>query len=221
MPGLAGQPSAAPSKEGRFGGQAGVESRTVIRRALLPTLLLSLTLATSLSAQRSEESRRILLNAATNGSAAAQYSLGVSAETDGAWDAAVNWYKLAAANGYAGAQYRLGLMLESGRGTQQDLGEAKRWFRQAANANFAPAIERLAALDPNPGSHSDASPTTPRYAEATTHWYSGLLDGASTALTIVLLLAAAYGLYWLFGRLEASARASRTTSASRSSRSRR
>lgn len=190
----------------------------MIRRALLPTLLLSLTLATSLSAQRSEESRRILLNAATNGSAAAQYSLGVSAETDGAWDAAVNWYKLAAANGYAGAQYRLGLMLESGRGTQQDLGEAKRWFRQAANANFKPAIERLAALDPNPGSHPEASPTTSKYAEPAKHWYSGLMDGASTALTIVLLLAAAYGLYRLFGRLEASARASRTTSASRSRR---
>lgn len=163
----------------------------------------------------------MLLNAATNGSGAAQYSLGVSAENDGAWDAAVNWYKLAAANGYVGAQYRLGLMLESGRGTQQDLGEAKRWFRQAANANFKPAIERLAALDPNPGTHQEPSPpSTPKYVETQTHWYTGLLDGASTALTIVLLLAAAWGLYWLFGRLEASARASRTSSAPRTSRRR-
>lgn len=201
-PGRAGPSCAARS---------GVESPSVIRRSLLLTLLLSLTLATTLSAQRSEESRRVLLNAATNGSAAAQYSLGVSAETDGAWDAAVNWYKLAAANGYVGAQYRLGLMLESGRGTQQDLAEAKRWFRQAANANFKPAIERLAALDPNPGSHPDAAPTSPKYSETTSHWYSGLLDGATTILTIVLLLAAAGGLYWLFGRLEASARAPRTS----------
>lgn len=191
------------------------------RRSLLHTLLLTLALTTSLSAQRSEESRRVLLNAATNGSAAAQYSLGVSAETDGAWDAAVNWYKLAAANGYVGAQYRLGLMLESGRGTQQDLAEAKRWFRQAANANFKPAIERLAALDPNPGARPDPGPSAPKYVETTDHWYTGLLDGASTALTILLLLAAAGGLYWLFGRLEASARASRTGTASRPSRPRR
>lgn len=189
------------------------------RRSLLPTLLLTLALATSLSAQRSEESRRILLNAATNGSAAAQYSLGVSAETDGAWDAAVNWYKLAAANGYAGAQYRLGLMLESGRGTPQDLAEAKRWFRQAANSNFKPAIERLAALDPNPTAHPDSAPA-PKYIETTDHWYTGLLDGATTAITIVLLLAAAGGLYWLFGRLEASARASRTSSPARTPRRR-
>jgi len=193
----------------------------VNRPLLVLTLLLSLALPTALSAQRSEESRRVLLEAAGNGSAAAQYSLGAAAEAEGAWDVALNWYRLAAANGYAGAQFRLGLMLESGRGTAPDLAEARRWFGQAAGSNFKPAIDKLASLGPAPNDSPSSTSALPGFSETRDSWYSKVLPGLSTALTVLLLLAAAGGMYWLFGRLQASSRAPRVSTAAKLPRNRR
>ncbi len=162
----------------------------------------------------------MLLQAAQKGSAAAQYSLGSAAEADGAWDAALNWYRLAANNGYAGAQYRLALMLEAGRGTPMDLTESRRWLEQAAGANFKPAMDKLAGLPPA-NAATGVAQSGIRYGDLSEPWYSGLVAGASTLLTIVLLLAAAGGLYMLFGRLQASSRSVRVAPPPRPPHSRR
>lgn len=194
----------------------GVESRHVTRYALRLALALSMFVSLPLSAQRSEESMRVLLSAAANGSAAAQYSLGASAEREGNYGAALAWYRLAANNGYAGAQYNLGLMLEAGRGTTPDLGQARQWFSQAAAAKFAPAQAKLAALQPAPGAAS--VPSTPSNVTYTrTSAFDSFLPGTSAAVALTILLAAAVGLRLLFAWMESS-RGARNAAVARSER---
>ncbi|MGV6819975.1 MAG: hypothetical protein ACWA5T_05695 [Parvularcula sp.] len=56
----------------------------------------------------------------------------------------------AAINGNVPAQYRLGEMYFKGRGTAQDLREAKRWFESAALSGNAAAMHRLGSLAVQP-----------------------------------------------------------------------
>lgn len=56
----------------------------------------------------------------------------------------------AAINGNVPAQYRLGEMYFKGRGTGQDLREAKRWFESAALSGNAAAMHRLGSLAVQP-----------------------------------------------------------------------
>jgi TPR repeat protein len=49
---------------------------------------------------------------------------------------------LSAEQGYATAQYSLGQVYEYGDGVPQDYTQAMRWYRQAADQGFKPAIER-------------------------------------------------------------------------------
>lgn len=159
---------------------------------------------------------RVLLAAAANGSAAAQYSLGASAEREGNFAAALSWYRLAANNGYVGAQYNLGLMLEAGRGTPTDLGEARRWFRQAAAAQFGPALAKVAALDQAPGAPPSSSPTS-NVTYRGDSWGDRFLPSSSAAWTLGLLLAAALGLRLAFAWME-STRGSRKAAVGRTTR---
>lgn len=170
----------------------------------------------SLSAQRSEESMRVLLAAAAKGSAAAQYSLGASAEREGNFGAALAWYRLAATNGYAGAQYNLGLMLEAGRGTTPDRAEARQWFSQAAAAKFGPAQVKLAELQPAPGTPSAPTPVSNvTYTRASA--VDSFLPGTSAAVALTALLAVALGLRLLFAWMESS-RGSRSAAVARAER---
>jgi TPR repeat protein len=43
----------------------------------------------------------------------------------------VDWFKKAAEQGLAGSQTTLAMMYEEGRGVEQDLEEARRWYRMA------------------------------------------------------------------------------------------
>jgi TPR repeat protein len=75
-------------------------------------------------------------SAALQGSAAAQYNLGLMYD-EGLGVAqdyreAVRWYQLAAQQGNANAQYNLGIMYKDGQGITQDYTEAVRWYQLAA-----------------------------------------------------------------------------------------
>ena len=57
---------------------------------------------------------------------------------------AVDWYRKSAAQGDPEGEYGLGRMLAQGEGVPRDVGEALRWYRQAAGRNHVRAIEALA-----------------------------------------------------------------------------
>ena len=75
----------------------------------------------------------LYLPLATQGSAAAQYSLGfMYAMGQGVpqdFPAAMNWYRKAADQGDANAQNSLGYMIANGRGTPREPAEAVNWYR--------------------------------------------------------------------------------------------
>jgi len=85
--------------------------------------------------------------AADEGHAAAQYSLGCSySQGEGvAKDMyeAVKWWRRAAEQGYLEAQYNLGCSLSSGTGTVKDCAEAARWFHMAAQKGHAASMNNL------------------------------------------------------------------------------
>lgn len=58
-------------------------------------------------------------------------------------DTAKRYYERAASNGSAVGAYRLGAMYASGDGVPRDSVAAVNWFRQAADADYGPALETL------------------------------------------------------------------------------
>ena len=88
-----------------------------------------------------------LREAAKNGDAAAQYSLGCryykgnGVEKD--MSEAVKWLRKAAEQGNASAQYNLGLCYAIGKGVRKSSKEAGNWFRKAAEQGIEPAKQAL------------------------------------------------------------------------------
>lgn len=84
---------------------------------------------------------------AEQGSAAAQYDLGVtSLQGQGVpkdYAAAAQWFRKAADQGHVDAQYDLGVMYTLGQGVPQDYAQAAQWFRKAAVQGNAEAQSRL------------------------------------------------------------------------------
>lgn len=84
---------------------------------------------------------------AEQGSAAAQYDLGVtSLQGQGVpkdYAAAAQWFRKAADQGHVDAQYNLGVMYTLGEGVSQDYAQAAQWFRKAADQGNADAQSRL------------------------------------------------------------------------------
>jgi len=58
---------------------------------------------------------------------------------------AFSTYQLLADYGDAAAQHNLGLMYENGLGVGQNMEQAMRWYRLAADQAFPPAVTRLNA----------------------------------------------------------------------------
>lgn len=84
---------------------------------------------------------------AEQGSAAAQYDLGViNLQGQGVpkdYAAAAQWFSKAAKQGHVEAQYNLGIMYMLGQGVSQDYGRAAEWFRKAAEQGNTDAQSRL------------------------------------------------------------------------------
>jgi len=59
---------------------------------------------------------------------------------------AVRLFRLAANQGHAAAQYNLGWLYENGLGTVKDVGEARRWYKLAADQGFEGAKKALVRL---------------------------------------------------------------------------
>ena len=119
----------------------------VIMNRLVITLLLSISVALSASAdneQKSETYRRnfvtSMMKEAEQGNAHAQlllgtmYEKGIGVAKDEA--EAVEWYREAAEQGSADAQSILGLMYSYGRGVTKDEAEAMRWWREGAQSRL-------------------------------------------------------------------------------------
>lgn len=96
------------------------------------------------------EAADLLRAAAAEGLAAAQFALGVLAETgaSGPVDhaAAAALYKSAAEQGHPQAQFRLGIALLIGRGVATDAFNAETWLRRSALAGEAGAARLMGAL---------------------------------------------------------------------------
>lgn len=96
-----------------------------------------------------------LRRAAENGSASAQYNLGLRYyEGNGVPKDAVQaarWYALAAAQGYRQAQNNLGTLYNAGEGVPKDRAAAMMWFTRAAEQGLAEAQANLGVL------HRDAA----------------------------------------------------------------
>lgn len=94
-----------------------------------------------------EEAAELFLEAAEQGNAYAQYSIGYCYEkgtgTNQAYRMAVEWYKKAAEQGYADAQVNLGLCYENGNGIPQNYAKAVEWYAKAAEQAHAVAQYNL------------------------------------------------------------------------------
>lgn len=60
---------------------------------------------------------------------------------------AIDFYLHAALNGVAMAKYKLGYFLEFGKGTEVDLNEALKWYKEAAEDNVSAAPEAIARVE--------------------------------------------------------------------------
>jgi len=84
---------------------------------------------------------------AENGSAAAQFNIGMMFERGEGREQdlpkAAEWYLRAAENDFARAQFRLGEMFEAGQGLEQDLVQARKWFAIATEAHYRGARKRM------------------------------------------------------------------------------
>ncbi|WP_188692056.1 TonB family protein [Bowmanella pacifica] len=104
----------------------------------------------------------VLLDAAKNGYALAQYRLGSSllrgqlAESDR--HKGLNWVLQAAQSGLAVAQYRLAREILDSKDVQQDFSKAARWLGQAAEQGHFRAIRDLAELNLQQGLLNDVEP---------------------------------------------------------------
>ena len=90
-----------------------------------------------------DTARTLWLEQATQGSAAAQFNIGLlhhqgkGGEVDFA--EALQWYERAANNGYPRAQFEAAAMYEAGRGTEPDLVRAHMWYSLAADRRYSGA----------------------------------------------------------------------------------
>lgn len=116
-------------------------------RRLLPALCLATVVHSSPLTAQTPDSLKVLRDAAASGNAAAQYALGATAEKNGDMADAFLLYQRAALMGYAGAQFHVARLLETGNGVAPDYMAAEAWYRQAAQAKFAPAVARVQRLD--------------------------------------------------------------------------
>jgi len=114
-------------------------------------ILLLLTVAVQLPAQRSEVDRKLLadvLAKADKGDAQSQNALGMVFSTGGLGVAkdqveAVNWFRKAAEQSYVEAQFALGDCYANGRGVAKNEVEAVKWYRKAADQNYVKAQYNL------------------------------------------------------------------------------
>lgn len=90
-----------------------------------------------------EEAAELFLEAAEQGNAYAQYSIGFCYEkgvgTNQAYRMAVEWYKKSAKQGYADAQCQLGHCYYNGNGIPQNYSKAVEWYQNAAEQGSASA----------------------------------------------------------------------------------
>ncbi|TDQ81349.1 TPR repeat protein [Dongia mobilis] len=78
--------------------------------------------------------------------ARADYRAGLDAFNAGAFEQAYAEWQKAALAGDKRAQHGLGLLLESGRGTKQDIAAARQWYEASAEQGFAAAMNNLAMM---------------------------------------------------------------------------
>ncbi len=74
------------------------------------------------------------------GDAQAQYKLGLLYNFQGDRSQAVKWITMAAQQGVPDAQNDLGTMYFNGTGVEKNVGEACKWWKQAADNNSQPAL---------------------------------------------------------------------------------
>ncbi|MBL4721851.1 MAG: sel1 repeat family protein [Alphaproteobacteria bacterium] len=104
----------------------------------------------ALNAGNYTEAIRQFTRFASQGSATAQYSLGLIFSrgygTPENFSTAANWYKKAADQAHVEAQFDLGALYLRGEGVPQDASQAAKWWRKAASAGDAFAQRSLGDL---------------------------------------------------------------------------
>ena len=115
------------------------------------------------------EATRLYHEAAEQGDADAQYSLGamyaVGEVVPQDYAQAEHWYRRAAEQGHSESQYKLGLMYDMGQGVSQDSAEAEHWYRLAAEQNHSSAKTLLARLIADQGGSSSLQHEEPAEEE--------------------------------------------------------
>lgn len=103
--------------------------------------------------------------AADQGHVPAQYNLGVAlAQGRGTvrdYNMAANWFERAAKTGLPDAEFNLGQLYENGYGVTQDLKRAFELYRAAAAKGYAPANQRLVAVQSRLDAQPPAASATP------------------------------------------------------------
>jgi TPR repeat protein len=93
---------------------------------------------------------RLFLPVAEQGSAKAQYNLGLMYDKGQGvsqdYQEALKWYRKAADQGQVQAQYNLGMLYNDGQGVPQDYQESLKWYRRAAEQGHARAQGNLGLL---------------------------------------------------------------------------
>jgi TPR repeat protein len=123
------------------------------------------------------ESMTDICKAAEQGSAEAQFSLGLLyANGRGVpkdENTAVAWYAKAAEQGYANAEYNLGVMYDNGRGVPKDENTAVAWYAKAAEQGYANAQYNLGVMyDNGRGVPKDENTAVAWYAKAAEQGYA-------------------------------------------------
>jgi len=108
-------------------------------------------LNTETESQIDEEAFRWLKEAAEQGDADAQYTLGLMYYNGGqrvtqSYEKAFHWFEKAAYQGEVDAQYSLGVMYRDGHGVDQDYAAAISWFTEAAEQDNADAHFNLGVM---------------------------------------------------------------------------
>lgn len=97
-----------------------------------------------------KEAFPLLLKAAEQGNAEAQFRLGILYETgigvDKNYSAAAKWYRKAAEQGHAQAQNNLGRMYLQGMGVNKNYSSAVMWFRKAADQGHVGARSNMGIM---------------------------------------------------------------------------
>lgn len=89
----------------------------------------------------------LLLKAAEDGDARAQFRLGLEYEDDKNCGEALKWYRKAAEQGNAAAQYKLGNMYEFGHGVETNKAEALQWYLSSAGQGYSMALSEFTDSD--------------------------------------------------------------------------